>query len=419
MKFLNLVLSVLISGLACSAMANNWYDRGNAGFALFCADQNPVVLDLHENSSRDVGPIQFSKASSPVEKALELVGRLEALDPARALLYRGWVLEFMSSAKFVQQAQINKTPDLGLVTIPTGCALEQVVFQRNPSILNKSRYVVNESLWTQLDADNQAALIVHEVIYREFMNSVALEFSSERIRLFNSILHANLLKNLSKSEYLTLLQELHFTTYEAHGLQFSLGYSLADGRWTNTDISMDDSGNITSGTLTTRQSFQRAHIAYSCADNSTFELGSVQLQNGLLRSLKVQEELLTASSCALPFMTYGATNEPLVLSGEQWTFGPQERPVQVTTRVSGHNKIAFSYKDSSFELVPHLFKNESYTSHYTFDQNLNLVELDLGGHPCRHPSTKKILFVQKSYEATGSVLLDEEGRLTSSLPLCF
>ncbi|WP_413943638.1 hypothetical protein [Bdellovibrio sp. HCB-162] len=408
--------------LSSVALANNWYDRGNAGFAILCAGGvKAQTLDLYEVSERHGLVASYSNKSSAVEKAVDLLSRLNSLDPARAKMYRLWAQDFMGSATFVAAAnEFVKTPDAGLVTLPTDCKLEQAVFQRNPSILNKSRYIVNSTLWNKLDADNQAALIVHEVIYREFMNSLAFEVTSERIRAFNSFIHADGLKTLSAQEYLAFLQELHFTNYEYKGLNLALGYTDTKGAWNNS-ILVFENGNVVRASLSGRHPFERSYFKFYCDDTATTpDLGTVTLNSeGLLISLRVNSDFVQKNECALPFIPYESAKGQFIISGTSWEFDANEKPVTVKGALSTAEQFQLNYAGTNYVLAWDPFKPVTVETQFTFDKEMNLRKIALGGAACRSPLNQSVIFTPRNFSSDSVISLDENGVMTSELGLCF
>ncbi|WP_374000854.1 hypothetical protein [Bdellovibrio bacteriovorus] len=419
MKLLSLFLVFAATLSSIGAQANNWYDRGNGGFILVCTGKKSAVLDLHENATRQIGEVQFSSSTAVTAKVLDLISRLEAHDKGRATQYKAWALSFFNEVQWIREASFNQTPDLGMVIIPNDCRLEQVVFQRNPSILNKTRYMVDENLWNHMDTDNQAALIMHEIIYREFMNSVTKEIASERIRIFNLVLHTNILKNLTQPEYISLIQELHFTSYTSQNLKFTIGYESNDKGWLNLPVTFNSAGNVVEGTLAAEQTFIRKHLSYTCSATEIPSLGNAKLDdNGTLRLLNIQDGFDT-KICGLPFATIQGDEGTITISGTQWSFDENEQPNYISG-ILPQARHSFKYKGTTYEVQTSVLQKDSYSSTYYFDSAMNLIALDLGGSACRDTKTQNIIFSRAANPASALLLsLDAEGKLKSPLPACY
>lgn len=398
--------------MVSSAFANNWYDRGNGGVTLQCDGHHLQVLDLYESSTRFNLPIVFAQADDEFAKATKLIDRLASMDPSRAALYQSWLQSFKSESQFVS-GTFAKTPDLGLVVIPDGCTVEQAVVQQQPSVVNAFRYLINQKLWNELDADNKAALIVHELIYREFITTPTQEFSSERIRYFNAFINAGLPGMNSLSAYLDRLQELHIGTYAYGGVSLLLGSVQNSGDWKKADLEIDNS-QILSAEVSGYQTIVTSGFSYFCSDKDvTSSLGTVTFANGKITSLNVQPDFNT-SVCALPFFLY-LDNQ---ITGTGWSFDKNGQVTQIRGASSPQEQIV-NYKGLSFVKSRSLLPAPSQATVYRFDGKMNLLEIGLGGEPCRKPNDRNIYFFASSAKMPSTVQISAEGKVTSKIPACY
>lgn len=412
-----LTLSLLFSS---SAWANNWYDRGNAGFALFCSDRAPQVLDLYEAQQRDGYTIAFSNQFGVIEKVYDLISRFDKLDPKRANVYRAWAQEFFAeSTALSPSTEIVQTPDLGYVSLPQACRLEQVIFQRNPSVLNKYRYIINTSLWNKLDADQLAALVLHEIVYREFMNSRTNEMTSERIRMFNGLVHANKFVSLTVPEYVSILQELHFTTYSYNGVLLSLGSANTVGAWTTNSIQFHADSILEKAVLAGEQAFELNGVKFVCFQ-SNMDLGEATFQSsGKLKSLRVATDFAAQTECALPFMEYSSDKGRFTVSGTEWTFHDNGAPLVVKGSLRLTEQLQINYAGVTYSSFWNPFMQKSVESFFEFDTDLNLRALGLGGAACRNPLNNSVQFNPKPYGTDTIVSLTAAGQLEIEPPACF
>lgn len=159
--FLFLILSPLVS---LAGVVN-----GGGGKAIVCRDkdrtiQSAQVLDLYE-AQHQYG-LQLLPSPITLDEAINLVGeRLESLSGTR---------QYMMSMNREQLKEIYKKfvllgPGIGLEPIndshdilrPENCEIEQLAYFKESNII-----LVNQNIWSKLDPQNQAALIVHEAIYQ-------------------------------------------------------------------------------------------------------------------------------------------------------------------------------------------------------------------------------------------------------------
>jgi hypothetical protein len=119
--------------------------------------------------------------------------------------------------------------------LPKNCELKQIAIQiRNPDLFDK-RYVINQDLWNSLDTDNQAALVLHEIIYRMAIEQGASD--SVGARLINSLIFSDTVSNL---DWITSIKAWEKAGYT----QLILG-DLKMGIGPKTPLTIDANGFVT------------------------------------------------------------------------------------------------------------------------------------------------------------------------------
>ena len=229
----------------------DWWDKGNGGFVLACAGQNLRTFDLYELQDRYEDQMSLDKNSSENldERVNYLLDKIAVLNPVRAQKYRKWFLDFFSELQFTNDS-LQANPDIGFGQVPAGCSLELAVFQRNPGIINRYRYTVRKTLWDQLDVIGQAALVLHELIYREAVQQDNQHQTSERSRFLNAWINSKEFSRVSLNEYLSRLQALHFRDAEYGLHQIYLGHYNEDKRaWEKFDLKFFESGSVATITV--------------------------------------------------------------------------------------------------------------------------------------------------------------------------
>ncbi len=232
MKHILLVLTALILCSQSTRANGNWWDKGNGGFVLKC-DRALKTFDLHELESRYSGRMSLDpKNSDSLEDRVDyLISKVDRLNPTRAAIYREWFKSFFAEARFTQDP-IHPLPDIGFGEVPEGCELVIAVYQRNPNIITPERYTVFEPLWNRLSVSDKAALILHELIYREAVQVENQHLTSERSRYLNAWIHSQEFLSVSLKKYLLDLQELHFQGADFGPHKVSLGfYDLQTQMW--------------------------------------------------------------------------------------------------------------------------------------------------------------------------------------------
>lgn len=221
-EFLGAVLSVA----AGATTTLGGHAVGNGGDAVVCPGDKGrsqvEFFDLYEGRSLAEQLPKLDAASS-LEGKLEIaIQRLERLSPLRAALYRAQARSFFTETRFLRGQTLVDVPDSFEVALPTGCHLEQLAIQREPLSVGDPRYVVNGDLWDLLDVDSRAALVLHEIIYREAVTYYHLD--SKRVRYFNRLLLSDGLTGLRRQdEWMNFLgRTMRFLRTDAGGVWIRL-----------------------------------------------------------------------------------------------------------------------------------------------------------------------------------------------------
>jgi hypothetical protein len=188
---------------------------GNGGDAVVCRWGNGLIrtvetLDLYEaRIQRDIRarvPSQLDSAEDILQFVLD---RFAKVDPERAASYRKTAADFAQNAHFSNEVLVD-IPDHGVLLLQPGCAIEQFAIQRPMRFPEDKTYLVQNQLWLHLvnkkNHLQRAAIILHEVIYTEFLAHG--HTTSEAARYFNSALFAGTFNNYSPEAYRTLVTSL-------------------------------------------------------------------------------------------------------------------------------------------------------------------------------------------------------------------
>lgn len=421
MTIAKLLLSLFLVGVGQTALANNWYDRGNGGFVLSCGDQPLMVLDVYEAQRRYFYTVKHSEKEDVIEKAEEIISRLSKIDPVRARLYTDWLKNFYQESQILTDTEFMETPDLGLVKKPKECTLEQVIFQRDSSRLNSARYIINEKLWSRLDADNKAALIIHELIYRDYLSGMSLESTSERIRLFNAIILGDKLQTVNLQDYLRILQDdLHLSTYNYNGITLYLGATDTAGRWRSAPLAFHNENTISTGMFAANQTVRTQGFSYFCMSSDDVPNGgSVSFSpTGKINGLRMSPALDDNPLCSYPTLDIPNKDKTLVISGNSWTFDENGRVNLVYGSTAKEVYSRIEYKGMGYERKITLGLVPAVETYYRFDGAGNLRELSLGGRPCILRDMSLVRFEPSSDSRIWTVQISKDGELETRLNFC-
>lgn len=164
-------------------------ERGNGGDVIVCRTskgdiESIEMLDLYE--ARELHGLALDPSLS-AENTLEqnLFSLIDGIRwvgaPVRAHSYKKLADAFFAEAEISHFGGLPDIPDHGDISLPENCSLEQVAIQElypidrsqkrgcDDFFKEKPRYKIEKSLWDKMDTVNRAALIMHEIIYRDFL----------------------------------------------------------------------------------------------------------------------------------------------------------------------------------------------------------------------------------------------------------
>ncbi|MBC7429710.1 MAG: hypothetical protein H7336_13925, partial [Bacteriovorax sp.] len=161
------IITLIAVSMSFSTFAGG--DRvGNGGDVVVC--KNSVeLLDIYE-ARLNGHVLKNPEGQSYKGKLAHLLNKkLIPLQPERAKKYLGNLDTFESEAAFLPGIILNDVDDAGMVAIPKGCKLKQIIIQLSDSERppGRKRYTVSLDLWNKLDDFNKMALVLHEIVYRE------------------------------------------------------------------------------------------------------------------------------------------------------------------------------------------------------------------------------------------------------------
>jgi len=188
MKF-KLTIGISILTISASAWALKLGpSTGGGGFAVFCP-ATPIsvasteLLDIYEGRrelryemAQATGDIRNDYFDG-VDRTYTIQGHANLAEKLRSKIQAN-LTTFMQSAKFVDTAaDLPSAADLGeAARVPSQCEIRQIAYFDDRS----STIFILRSAWDQLDSVNQAALVHHEVWFRDFR--AAGETTSENAR---------------------------------------------------------------------------------------------------------------------------------------------------------------------------------------------------------------------------------------------
>lgn len=128
------------------------------------------LLDLYEAEVKGLN-IDFGSGSTFIEKLDYVFDRLDKVSPGRAGVYRAMARNLLNQdTQWVQNTFMPLIDDVKAVKIPKGCLLVLAAYQRpinQERLPNVKTYFIDRDMFALLSEESKAALILHEVLYRE------------------------------------------------------------------------------------------------------------------------------------------------------------------------------------------------------------------------------------------------------------
>jgi len=221
MKKIVLSLILLFSSFTYAGNGD-WFEKGNGGFVVLCDQKPPQTLDLYETTYQYKWTLDKQYESDVQKRVQYLISKVSKHNPKRASLYQGWAASFTEESEFIPNLAFGAQPDLGNANYEATCKLQQVIYQRQPDDFKKARYTINSTLWEALSPLDQAGLIMHELIYREFALPPNAHANSEYSRHFNAWLNSQEFNGASLQEYVRTLQQFNIMQAEYKGFPILL-----------------------------------------------------------------------------------------------------------------------------------------------------------------------------------------------------
>jgi hypothetical protein len=198
---------------------------GNGGDGVVCRDSDKVIrsielLDFYEARVLRSAVIDLGAAPTLEARMQVALQRLERVSPRRAQSYLLTMNQFFENAQFLKDTELVDVEDSLHLILPKGCKIEQLVIQRPKVLPGEMMYSVNQDLWDHLDLTQRAGLILHEVVYREAIESAHSD--SRAARYLTALIASPKFETISQIEFVELLKMLKFTKAELQGAEIQL-----------------------------------------------------------------------------------------------------------------------------------------------------------------------------------------------------
>lgn len=206
---------------------------GAGGGGVLCKDNagrvtSFEVLDVYEARVRGMQVTLGAPTLTVEQKIAAALDRLRRLSPERAARYRRRAGEILASAQFFRRGYLPRVGDEDPTDVPEGCRLVQIATRRKPIFAGDREFLIDGSLYDQLDRDNQAALILHEVVYEEGGKRFGHR-SSRFSRAFLSTFLSRHIEGMTVRTFFDFLHTVEFKATDYGGISVPTLATTGDG----------------------------------------------------------------------------------------------------------------------------------------------------------------------------------------------
>lgn len=173
--------AVLILVTMSTAFAGN--EVGNGGSVLYNLHTGKAFMfyDHFEARERYHLFVQWPSASRDVEVAQKFAERICPHDVGLCEKLKGWVQSFYDEVLFTDKV-LTPVNDTGMMHIPQGYGIAQLIVQYQHPHTKKVSYQIRRKFWSELSHRDRAVGILHEVVYRRFIELKGEDINSVEVR---------------------------------------------------------------------------------------------------------------------------------------------------------------------------------------------------------------------------------------------
>lgn len=185
-------------------------DKRGGGNVHVCENgANTQLLDYVELSQETGFTVDMGPASKDYKVHIKFVlDRLSKVDAVAAKRFAHYASLFEEEVFFADSQRLRDVSDSNEILSPTkNCKKVQFAVQREKlRALEKKKYFVDGKLWAMVSGQVKAALVLHEVIYRDQIENG----NSDGVRYYNFFISSNWMNKVTSQDYYQLVKDSEF-----------------------------------------------------------------------------------------------------------------------------------------------------------------------------------------------------------------
>lgn len=185
---------------------------GNGGDGIWCSKtQTMELLDFYEARAFERLTLEFPVGVDAYQLAEKIIENLAKFDAKLSKQYVRTLNGMKTRSHFLKEADLRDIKDSFEITIPKDCELKQLAIQQKVSGKNEVEFYFQQELWDKMKVEQQAGLLIHEIIYEHFV--LLGEVNSINVRYFNAFLSSKELRAMTQEDYKKKIKSLKLPLY--------------------------------------------------------------------------------------------------------------------------------------------------------------------------------------------------------------
>lgn len=181
---------------------------GNGGDVIQCPGKS-TILDLYESTE---ALVKISEADEYLY-AEKILSKLSVRAPDLEKQYTSRLKQLKNEIEFKSEIELNDVKDAKNLFKPKdkNCKQLQIAVRKFLKSTLEKRFMIDKKLWSNLDPQNKAALLTHEIIYEHFFK-LGME-DSDAARKLNRLLYEERFDKMAKKEFWSFIESLKVPIY--------------------------------------------------------------------------------------------------------------------------------------------------------------------------------------------------------------
>lgn len=181
---------------------------GNGGDVISCKESGKSDVKLLDFYEADLSP--QSAEADPFKVAAQKIDLIKEIAPRLHDIYSKRLKNLNGEIDYKADVELTDIPDSKHLFVPAAkdCKVLQIAIRKAKVDGTEKRFLIQKSLWDQLNSANKAGLLIHEIIY-EHLSKMGEE-DSRKARKINAYIFND---KIDKKEFWNYITKLEVPLY--------------------------------------------------------------------------------------------------------------------------------------------------------------------------------------------------------------